>query len=53
MKDHDTVGRRRRRGRFTRWLILLALAGGLGWAAVNWRVGSLITEAQNAPSQAL
>ncbi len=48
MRYHDTVGKRRRRGRFTRWLLLIALAAVLSWAAVTWRVGSLITQGQDA-----
>ncbi|MCZ6833150.1 MAG: hypothetical protein O7F11_05335, partial [Acidobacteria bacterium] len=51
MRYYSTVGRRRRRGRFTRILVLSLIAAVLIWAGAGWRVGSLITQGEDAVIQ--
>ncbi|TDI32899.1 MAG: hypothetical protein E2P03_05820 [Acidobacteria bacterium] len=47
MTYYSTAGRRRRRGRFTRILVLSLMAAVLVWAGAGWRAGSLITQSEN------
>jgi peptidoglycan glycosyltransferase len=51
VRYYSTVGRRRRRGRFTRILVLSLIAAVLIWAGAGWRVGSLITQGEDAVIQ--
>ena len=48
MRYHNSVGRQKGRGRFLRYLILLAIGAGLLWVGLGWRVGSLVGQAEEA-----